>query len=769
MAADSNCMIGVAENFGDERPNVRDAFRPMTPIYLTPTAHDDGRPSLGGLSVWHILKKRGWQVLGVTVLAIAMGVAMTLLTTPVYRAVTTIQIDMEPAEQQIVGSQQAPVFDDPEKYYLTEYELLKSRTLAERVVQREGLADDTIFLNKGVRRSTKAAPTTTNRAGRVELAVDLLISGLHIDPIRASRLVKISYDSANPAMAARVANAVANNFISWNLERRYESSATARRFLEDRLAQTRQTLEASQRRGNDYAQQNRLITIGGDQGAEGGQTSTGESIVATDLSSVNHALSEATAARIQAEQHWRQAQATPNMSLPEILGDASFRNLRTERDAATAEYQETLKLYKPAFPLMQQAAAKIDALNRQMTALAESIKSSLQGQYEFALQNENELKAQVEAKKDELLNSQSKRVEQGFINTDINTSRTLYDSMLSSYKQIGISGAIEENNISFVDKAQIPRGPIVPQPVRNLALSGAVGLAIGAALAFLLEQFDLSMKSPEDVEKSLQLPVLGVVPILKQKLLPARALEDPRSALSEAYYSVRAALQLSTADGVPATLLITSSVMGEGKSTSALAIASGFGRVGLRVLLIDADMRAPSLYRTLLCNNDIGLSNRLAGGANSDTAIQPTAYANVWLLAAGPPPPNPSELLAGGRMRELLAAESRRFDLLIIDSPPVMGLADTPQLASMVKGVIMVVEAAATRRDTAKTAVKRLQSSHGHILGALVMKFDAKKTGYSYGYGQDYGYNYGTETAGKPRAVGRSAKPFTLFGARRAR
>jgi capsular exopolysaccharide synthesis family protein len=335
--------------------------------------------------------------------------------------------------------------------------------------------------------------------------------------------------------------------------------------------------------------------------------------------------------------------------------------------------------------------------------------------------------------------------------------------MLATYKQIGISGAIEENNISFVDKAQIPREPTVPQPIRNIALSGALGLAIGAALALLLERFDLSMKLPDDVEKYLQLPVLGVVPILKQKVSPARALEDPRSALSEAYYSVRAALQLSTADGVPSTLLITSSVMGEGKSTSALAVASGFGRVGLRVLLIDADMRAPSLYRTLLRNNDVGLSNRLAGGANSDAAIQPTTYANVWLLAAGPPPPNPSELLAGGRMRELLVAETRRFDLIIIDSPPVMGLADTPQLASMVKGVIMVVEAAATRRDTAKMAVKRLQSSHGHILGVLFMKFDAKKASHGYGYG----YGYGADPVGEPSAPDRPARPFTLFGGRR--
>jgi succinoglycan biosynthesis transport protein ExoP len=768
MTADSNGLIGADEHFSVQRPALRADLRPLMPIPLVTTPVDEGRMSLGLLGFWRVLAKRAWQILGVAVLGVAIGVAVTLLTTPVYRAVTTIQIDLEPAKQPAVGGQQTPVYDDPEKYYLTQYELLKSHTLAERVVQHEGLANNSLFLSKGVQRPVMEERAPTSQGGRLERAITLLTKGLHIDPIRTSRLVKLSYDSANPAMAARVANAVADSFISWNLERRYESSAAARRFLEDRLAQTRQTLEASQRRGNDYAQQNRLITIGGGPAVDGGPASTGESIAATDLASVNRALSDATAARIQAEQHWRQAQATSDMSLPEIQADASFRDVRSARDTAVAEYQQNLKLYKPSFPVMQEALAKIQALNQQMTALAESIKSSLKAQYEYTLRNENELKSQVEGRKSDLLQSQGKRVEQGFINTDIDTSRSLYDSMLATYKQIGISGAVEDNNISFVDKAQIPREPLVPQPIRNLVVFGALGLAIGVALAFLLEQLDLSMKSTEDIEKNLHMPVLGVVPMLKQKLLPARALEDPRSPLSEAYYSLRAALQLSTSEGVPSTLLITSSVMGEGKSTSALAIATGFGRLGQRVLLIDADMRAPSLHRTLLRDNQQGLSNTLAGAISADEAIQLTSYVNVWLLAAGPAPPNPSELLAGRKMRELLAAQSRCFDLIIIDSPPVMGLADTPQLAAMVKGVIVVVEAGATRRDTAKMAVKRLQAAHAHILGVLFMKFDSKKAVYGYGYGYGDVYTYGVDPDAKSAKAGRLFRPFAMFGGGRA-
>ncbi len=254
------------------------------------------------LHFWNVLVKWRWLIGAASALGLAAGVVATLLTTPIYRATTTIQIDLEPAKVDASPNAQQASYDDPEKYYLTQYELLKSRTLAERVVQNENLADDNTFLPAG-------HGSSQNRAARTAAATGKVLGGLTIDPVRASRLVKISYDSPNPAVASRIANAVAASYISWNLERRYDASAAARRFLEDRLQQTRDALEASQRRGNDYAQQNKLITIGGDQtAADGSKTSTGESIIAADLTQVDTNLSQATAARIQAEQHWRQAQ-----------------------------------------------------------------------------------------------------------------------------------------------------------------------------------------------------------------------------------------------------------------------------------------------------------------------------------------------------------------------------------------------------------------------------------------------------------------------------
>ena len=727
------------------------------------------------LHMWNIVVKWRWPIGAVTALGVAAGVVATLLTTPIYRATTTIQIDTEPAKVEAVASSQAYGWEDPEKYLLTELELLKSRTLAERVAQNEDLADDDALLHPPETKPIwsrflpkKAAPVSpANHAARATRAAGLVKGGLSVDPVRSSRLVRITFDSPDPVVAARIANAVASTFISWNLERRYDASAAARKFLEDRLAQTRQALEDAQRRGNTYAQQNRLITIGptaapvqpasGASGASSTASQTGESIDAADLTALDTNLTAATTARILAQQHWSQAQSTPDAQVPEIITDPAYQAVRAQRDAALADYQQNLRLYKPSFPTMVAAKAKIDTLNQQLTALATSVRGSLKSQFETAQKQESQLRGEVERHKGQLLASQAKRVEEGFIDTDINTSQSLYDSMLASYKQIGVSGAIEENNISFVDKALTPHAPVEPQPLHNLAVFGSVGLALGVLLAFMLEQFDLSIKVPEDVERELGIPVLATIPVLVSNLSAAKALENPKSQLSEGYYSARAALQLSTEEGVPSTLLVTSSMMGEGKSTSALALASGFGRLGLRVLLIDADMRNPVQHRLLARDNSVGLSNMLAGGADVSPALQPTGYANLTFLSAGRPPPNPSELLAGGKMLAFLEAAKEHFDLVVIDAPPVMGLADAPQLANICAGVLMVVEANATKRDIAKGAVRRLRATHAHILGALFTKFDVRKAGYAYGYAYSYGYGrgYGFDYGATPQPTGR--------------
>ncbi|HEV7159044.1 MAG TPA: polysaccharide biosynthesis tyrosine autokinase [Caulobacteraceae bacterium] len=740
------------------------APRPLAITLADPLEARERPLSENVLHLWHIIVKWRWAIAAATIAGLAAGVIMTLITTPIYRATTTIQIDKEPPKVQTIGTPQYD-WEDPDKYYLTQYELLKSRTLAERVAQSSDLADDDALFHPPETRPLwsrlfphKAAPATqTSHFQRAAAAAGIVSGGLTIMPVRASRLVKISFDSPDPGTASKIANAVAQSYISWNLERRFEASAAARKYLEDKLAETRAALQASQQKGSAYDQQNGLINIGG-AAADPKTGSTGESIDAADLSALDQSLSAATAARIQAQQHLTQAQSTPDASLPELVSDTAYQSLRATRDTAMAEYQQNLKIYRPNFPSMVEAKAKIDSLAQQMVGVANAVRGSLKAQYEIATRNEGQLRGEVDRRKGGLLASQAKRVQESVIDTDISTDRTLYDSMLATYKQIGVSGAVQDNNISVVDPAMKPGFPIRPQPMLNLMLYGSLGVALGVMLAFLLEQLDLSMKVPEDVEKELGLPVLATIPILTGAISAVRALENPKSQLSEGYYSARAALELSTEDGVPANLVITSSMKGEGKSTSALALASGFGRLGMRVLLIDADMRNPVQHRLLARDNSIGLSNLLAGSAELAPAFQPTGYANLTFLSAGRPPPNPSELLAGGKMVSLLKAARDHFDLVVVDAPPVMGLADAPQLASIAEGVLMVVEANATKRDIARNSMRRLRAVNARLLGALFTKFDIKKAGYaygyaySYGYGRGYGFDYET-----PAPVGRLA------------
>jgi len=722
-------------------------------------ADEEAGDAFNLLHYWHLVVKYRWLLAAALTIGLAIGLVVTLLTTPVYRATATVQIDEEPAKVVAVESQRPTQNSGADKFYQTQYELLKSRALARRVAVNERFADDARFMGQWRRAAASRTTAVTapkspaERAARVESAAGLVSGHLDIEPVRLSRIVKVSYESPDPQMAAKVANAVASNFIVWNLERRYNASADARRFLENRLQQTRQALESSQRRGNDYAQRNELITIGGGDGSSNDKGTTGESLAASDLASINLQLAEATTKRIQAEQRWRQAMATPDMALPEILSNAAIQTLKATRDTAWSEYQQNLRLYKPDWPGMVDVKKKVDSLDQQLAAQANSIRDGLRTEFEIARKNEGQFQAEVNQRKRELLESQGKRVEQGFIDTDISTSKSLYEGMLASYKEIGIAGAIGENNISFVDTADVPGAAVKPQPRQNLIRFGLLGLALGAAVAFLFDRFDTSIKVPEDVERTLNLPLLGTIPVAQKGSPPMRLLEDAKSALSEAYYSVRTALQFSTEDGAPSSLLVTSARPAEGKTTSSLAIASGFARLGLRVLLVDGDMRDPSLHKILARDNGVGLSNLLSGGPDMNPAVQPTNYRNLSFLACGPLPPNPAELLGGGKMRAFLKAARSEFDMVVIDGPPVMGLSDAPQLANVVGGTVMVIEAGRTKRDLAKAAIRRLRVGHVHLLGAVLTKFDLKKAGYAYGhaYGYGYGHGYGFDYGAKPQ------------------
>ncbi len=712
-------------------------------------------PKEGGasfLDYWHILMKWRWVIGAMVVASVALAIAVTLLMTPVYRAVTVIQIDTDAPKVIETQAQQSPQAVEGEQFYQTQYGLLKSRSLAERVVNKLNLASNNAFLNGGggflgfLQLEAKIDnPTGKNFEGRRKSAVKHVMDHLHITPVRGSRLVRISFDDPNPQLAAQITNAVADGFIASNLERRFQASSYARTFLEDHLRDLKQKLEDSERAAVAYAASQGIVNTGEAPTPDGKGTTEGQSLTSSSLNSLNETLSQAKGARILAEQRWRQANTTQVMALPDVLSNPAVQALQAHKSQLQTDYQDKLKIYKPDFPAMVQIKAQIEETDHQIDAQVANIKESLHEQYEVAAKQEAALGGQVSGLKSSVLDLRSRSIQYNTLQREADTNRSLYDGLLQQYKEIGVAGGVGTNNVSIIDAAQPPPHPSQPRPVLNVLAAIVAGLVFGVLLAFGLEYLDDSIKVPEDVEAKLGVPLLGSIPVLEKGVGAKEALADGRSALSEAYYSVRTALQFSTDTGVPKSFLVTSARPAEGKSTTALALAQNFARLGMRVLLIDGDLRNPSLHHYVSCDNTAGLSNYLIGASSLFDVVQATDRQNLFLMPCGPLPPNPAELLASGKVRGLLAKADEQFDLVVIDGPPIMGLADAPLLASVVAGTVVVIEAGTTRRGLARAAIRRLLTGQAHMLGAVLNKFSLKKAGYgyAYGYGYSYAYSYG--------------------------
>src|SRR5262249_35203894 len=463
------------------------------------------------------------------------------------------------------------------------------------------------------------------------------------------------------------------------------------------------------------------------------------SLADSDLAALNKALQIVVAERIAAQNLWEQANNSNDIGLPQILEDSAIKALRGQRAILMGDYQNKLSTFKPAYPDMLRLKAQIDGISAEIKSAADVIKQSLKARYESALQQEVLLKNKMEETKRSVLQTRNKEIQFNILKREADTNRTLYDGLLQQYKDIGVAGAVGTNNVAVIDRAQLPGSPYKPDLRVNLLKWLMFGL-VGAGLVIgLFELLDDTFKSPEEIEEQLGLAVLGIIPMSDDHVLAN--LNESSHPIAEAFRSFRTALQFSTDQGAPKTIAVTSAQPSEGKSTTALALAVNFAQLGLKVLLIDADLRNPSQHRNLAVTNGTGLANYLAGGAMPESIFQKTKVDGLYLMASGPLPPNPAELLAGPKMLSLLSIASEKVDTVIIDCPPVMGLADAPLLTSMASGTLLVIAAAETRRGVVRTALKRLHFARARLVGAVMNKCDFRKN-YGYGYGYGYGANY---------------------------
>lgn len=707
------------------------------------------------LAYWRILVKRKWLVLGVLGTVVALALIVTLMMPPVYRATATLQIDRESVQilqAEGLGNAEAAAPD----FLTTQYELLKSRALAERVANELAIdaatverLDSTTWWQRATGALRPEPANAADDAGDAEReadamadlrqAVGIVRSGLTVEPVRNSRLVRIHFDSTLPAFSARVVNAVADGFIAHAIERKFDASSYASKYIEEQLALAKGRLEESERALVAFATKENIVTSG-----EGSQ-----SLESQNLGALNASLAAAQDERIRAQAAW--SQVSGGGQLPAgAISNSILNSLQQQRATLNAEYQQQLKTYKPEYPSMLALKGQIDEVDRQIAQERNAVRASIKAEYDAAQARENMLVAQIDALRGRTLDVDNRSIDYNILRREVDTNRQLYDSLLQRYKEVGVAAGagVGTNNISIVDRAMVPTGRFKPNLPLNLAIGLMLGLMLGVLVAFVLEFLDDTLKGPEDIEQHLRMPVLGIIPHLKKQSV-ADALADPRSAFAEAYRSVRTALQFSTDHGVPKVLLVTSASASEGKSTTATTLARNFAQLGKRVLLIEADLRNPSLHRLMGVRSETGLSSLLAGAASASQVIMDTDDERLKLVLAGPLPPNPAELLSGSRLLSMLTIAAEKYDQVIIDGPPVLGIADAPILSNVAGGTLMVVQAGETRIKTAQAALKRLAAARAHVLGAILTHYDAKVAGYGYDYSSYYSYGTQPRLAGK--------------------
>ena len=729
-------------------PDIQAAPYPAYPQY---GAYGALRGGLGDALryILSVVRRNLWLIAAVIAVVVAAALVWTMLQTPRYTAVTTVQIDDQTASVLGEDLEDAVIEDsgwDIDRFLNTQLEVLRSRELAERVARRLELFGDEAFLA-----AMEVPPPADGLPERLrqDQVVGLLQAGLGVDLPRNSRVARISFDSTDPEMSARVANGFAEEFIQASLRRRFDKSAYARNFVAEQLDEARAQLEASERELNAYARDAGLIRAR-EPGISDDSSNRASSVTSSSLLQLNEAANRAQADRVAAEARWRAESNTPLLSSETVLADPTVQSLMQQRAARRAELQSARERYLDDHPQVRELTSQIAEIERQLNAAARNVRNGIRARYTAAREAESQLRGQVGRLERETLAEQDRSVRYNTLAREADTNRSIYDGLLERYRELNASAGVAASNISIIDPADPPLGPSSPNVMRNLLLALILGTAIAGVAVFLRDQLDDRIRVPEDIDAKFGIPLLGVVPRVPGNEEVGTAMEDPKSSVAEAYNSLRGSLLHATREGLPKILLITSSQPTEGKSTTSWATAASLARMGRRVVLVDADMRRPSIHRRAGIANERGLSDLLTSDAAPGDFVSATSTEGLVVLPSGKQPPSPTELLTGPRMALLLERLGEEYDAVVVDSPPVLGLADAPALAAISDGVAFVVESNRGGRGALKSALRRLRAVNANVLGAVLTKFDPQRAGH--GYSAYYGYDYYRYESGAEKA-----------------
>lgn len=683
--------------------------------------------------------------------AFLLGLVVTLLMTPRFRAEATVRIDNESVKI-VEGQDLDPVvaLSDTNRYLNTQKRIVESRSLATVVTDALQLDKDDRFIEMmGGNPPSPALPPEQRSAKRRETAIDLMQRNVEMDVSPDSRIAAIAFNSRDPQLAARIANSFAENYIAQNVRAKFDTNAYARKVLNEQVQLTRLQLQDTERQAIEYARRNRLIDIGG--ASAGSDSKDGPdrsddrsgSITTASLVQLNAAYIASRAARIAAEARWDAAQESGALDLPEARQNGAVQALVAQRGELAARLAELKARYHETQPQVQEAAAQLRELDRQLSAAATSIRNSVRGEFVAAAQ-ERGLAAAREKLASDILTEQGRRVQLNLIARDADTQRSQLDDLMTRLNQVNAAADITSNNISLLDMALAPTDPVSPNLTRNVLIALGAGLALAFLIAFAREALDDTLRSPDDAENKLRLPLLGTTPYVND--ISPGDLQAQHAELTEAYYSIRATIDYSSGGTAGKVILVTSSQPSEGKTTTALALSLDFAQIGRRVLLVDADLRKPSLHRQIDRDHGRGLIDVLMKHATFEEARVEHEVPGLHLLPLGQVPANPVQILSSGLIGDFIASVRAGYDVIILDSAPVMGLADTPMLSRVADHVVLIIEANRAHFGQAKSAVRRLQDAGASILGIVMSKFSFRDAGHSYDYHYSY-YNYRNKAA----------------------
>ena len=682
-----------------------------------------------------VINHRNW-VIGVIVACLLLGLLATFLATPQYTSMARIEILLDaPVATSVEGERdRTPVNEIA--FYNTQYSLLQSRSLADRVVRAGNLTADKAFTTAFKLDAPEAGMTSAQRRDLGKRAAEILLEQLQVTPVRTSSLVDVGFATPSPQLSAKLADLWVTQFVQASIDRRFAATSDARKYLEARLTTLRQNLEASERALLNYTMGKGIVTISSETDVNG-QTRT-RTLVGSDIEAVSKALAEARQLRIAAEAELSNTQTGAAQVNAPAIGA-----MRQKRAEAAAELARLRTTFEEDYPAVVSLRAQIGNLDRSIAAETARSTQGNREAYNAAVRRERKLKGELDRLTSDYNIQQRESIQMAILQREVDSNRQLYDGLLQRYKEIGASG-VGANNIAVVDHAKIADNPSSPSLLINMLLALLAGTAIAAALVFLLEKMDSSVRDPQDVVGRFGLPLLGTIPeVLGENV--ADAILDKKSAIYEAYFSMMTNLTFLTEHGAPRSIMLTSSRPQEGKSNSSLSLATALAAKGKSVILVDADIRNPSLNRYLDTPNNRGLSHYLSGDDELNGMIVDLTRFGFAVITAGQTPPNAAELLGSDRLPMLIDNLLSRYDHVLIDSPPLLGLADAPLIARRVEGVLFVIEANSTKNRVVSTALTRLRMSGAKLFGAIVTEVGARNQAYGYGYGYGYGFSYGDQ------------------------